>query len=90
MYCIIKFTLHVHASTLGTCSLASAKKMREHNGVEASESPDVMMYHSPERCLSVHLCVCLYTSLCCYKFVSLPGFEHFSRNAFKGTIQIHI
>ncbi|XP_065896882.1 GATOR2 complex protein MIOS-like [Dysidea avara] len=39
-----------------TCSLASAKKMREHNGVEASESPDVMMYHSPERDVCILLC----------------------------------
>jgi len=38
-------------NTTGTCSLASAKKIHEHNGVDPSESPDVIMYHSPERCV---------------------------------------
>ena len=55
-------------NTTGTCSLASAKKIHEHNGVDPSESPDVIMYHSPERCVcvSVHLClsVCMSVHLC--------------------------
>ena len=34
----------------GTCSLATAKKMHKHSGVNPAESPDVVVYRSQERC----------------------------------------
>ena len=38
----------------GTCSLATAKKMHKHSGVNPAESPDVVVYRSQERrCLFV-------------------------------------
>ena len=72
--------LHVIIVLIGTCSLATLKKMHQHSGVDPAESPDVTVYHSQERylviyciCLSVCLSVC--PSVCQFSFLNLPMFN---------------
>ena len=65
---------------IGTCSLATVKRLHQHSSVNPMESPDVTVYHSLERCclyLVIHsVCpfVCLYVNMSAGTYVCYVPF----------------